>query len=131
MASIEHINELLTVAARLIDTASGEIRDAPLEPVTENIEHIGGALASIFEVQHRIYALRPELTPEYLKEPSEYPEANKALTETMSKATLYERNGNPEAAIAEYEEFLFQEWPELHRGIAVGEIERLRASGRP
>ena len=131
MASIEHINELLAVAARLIDTASGEIRDTPLEPVSENIEHMGRALASIFEVQHRIYALRSDLMPEYLKEPSEYPEANKALTQIMSRATKYERNGDPEAAIAEYEEFLLQDLPELHRGIAVAEIERLRANGRP
>lgn len=131
MATIESINSLLTVAARLIDSAAKKIRDAPFEPVSENIEHMGRALASIFEVQHQIYALRPQLMPEYLEEPSEFSEASKALTETMFRATELEREGNAEGAITEYEEFLRVELSELHREIAVGEIERLRANGSP
>jgi hypothetical protein len=90
---------------------------------------MGRALASLFEVQHRFYELHPELMPEYLKEPSECPEANRALTQTMFRATKHEREGDAAAAIAEYEQFLRLELPELHRGIAAGEIERLRANG--
>lgn len=131
MASIERVNELLTAAAGLIDAASGEIRDAPLEPVRENIKNMGHALASIFEVQQRIYAQHPNLMPEYLKEPSPHPEANIALAKAMFLAKNYERDGDFKAAISEYERFLAQDFPDLHQGIAKGEIGRIRGNGQP
>jgi hypothetical protein len=131
VASFETINRLLTVAAKLLDVVAAEIRDARFEPVRENIEQIGRALVEIFDVQHKIYALRPDLTPEYLNEPSQYPEANRLLTEYMFRASELERAGNVEGAIAEFERFLQLNSSPLHKEIVHGEIERLRNSARP
>jgi hypothetical protein len=131
LASLDNINRLLTVAAKLIDNAAAEIRDAKLEPVRENIEHMGRALAEVFEVQHTIYGLRPELTPAHLKEPSQTSDANRLLTEFMFRASELEYEGNIEGAIAEFEGFLALESSTLHRDIALGEIERLRNGIRP
>jgi hypothetical protein len=126
MATLESINRLLSVGATLLDHAAAEIRDAKLEPVRENIESIGKALAEVFEIQHQIYKLKPELTPEYLKQPSEYSPANRLLTEYMYNASEFELAGNIERAIAIFQEFLALESSPLHREIAAGEIERLQ-----
>jgi hypothetical protein len=131
LASLNTINQLLTVAATLIDKAATEIRDAKLEPVRENLEKMGRALAEVFEVQHEIYALRPELAPAYLKEQSPNPEANRLLTEFMVRASDLEHAGNIEGAIAEFQRFLSLDSSPLHEDIARGEIERLRNDARP
>jgi hypothetical protein len=67
MASIESIDKMLSDAASLLNTAAIEIRDADLNK-KENIQCIGTALTYIFEIQHEIYAIRPDLKPEFLKE---------------------------------------------------------------
>ena len=131
MASLDTINRLLTVAAKLIDQAAGEIRDAKLEPVQENVEHMGRALAEVFDVQHKIYTLRPDLTPAHLKEPGQYSEANRRLTEYMFRASELERAGNIQGAIAEFQRFLKSDSSPLHKKIALGEIESLRNAIRP
>jgi len=131
VASLESIDRLLTVSGKLLDHAATDVRDAKLEPVRENIARIGRALTEIFEIQHRIYALRPELTPSYLNEPPQYSEANRLLTEFMYRASELERSGNIEGAIAEFERFVTLESSPLHRDIALGEIERLRNAKRP
>jgi hypothetical protein len=128
MATLESINRLLSVAASLADHAAAEIRDAKLEPVRENIERIGKALAEIFEIQHQIYALRPDLTPDYLKQPSEHSAANRLLTEYMYNASEFELTGNHERAIQVFQEFLGLESSSLHRDIAEGEIKRLKGA---
>ena len=127
MATLESINRLLSVAASLLDHAASEIRDAKLEPVRENIERIGKALAELIEIRLQVYKLEPDLTPEYLKEPpSEHSAANRLLTEYMYNASEFELAGNIERAIATFQAFLALESSPLHRGIAVGEIERLQ-----
>jgi hypothetical protein len=131
VASLETINRLLTVAAKLLDDTAAEIRGTRFEPVRENIEKIGRALVEIFDVQQKIYALRPDLTPKYLNEPSQYPEANRLLTEYMFRASEFERAGNVEGAIVEFERFLQLNSSPLHKEIVHGEIERLRSTTRP
>jgi hypothetical protein len=126
MASPESIHHLLGMAARLLDRAAQEIRDAKLEPVRDNIEHIGRALAEVFEVHQRIYALRPQLKPVYLSEPSPHPEADRLLTRALFDASVLEEAGRAEDAIQAIESFLTLESPPLHRHIAEGEIRRLR-----
>jgi Protein of unknown function (DUF2379) len=126
MASPESIHHLLIVAARLLDRAAQEIRDAKLEPVRDNIEHIGRALAEVFDVHRQIYALRPQLKPAYLTEPSPHPEADKLLTRALFDASMLEEAGRAEDAIKQIESFLTLELPPLHRNIAEGEIGRLR-----
>lgn len=126
MATLESINRLLSVGTSLLDHAAAEIRDAKLAPVRENIERIGKALAEVFEIQHQIYKLKPELMPEHLKHDSEHSAANRLLTEYMYNASELELAGNIERAIAIFQEFLALESSPLHRDIAAGEIERLR-----
>jgi hypothetical protein len=126
MATLESINRLLSVAATLLDHAAAEIRDAKLEPVGENIERIGKALAEVFEIQHQIYTLKPDLMPEYLRQPSERSAANRPLTEYMYNASECELAGNTECAIAILQEFLALESLPMHRDIAASEIERLQ-----
>lgn len=126
MATPDSLNSLLRVASQLLDQAAGQIRDVPLHPARENISHIGRALAEIFEVQRRIYADRPDLTPEYLKEESPDPEANRRLTQAMCDALDREDAGDYLAGIAILEAFIATETSEFHKDIAAGEIDRLR-----
>ena len=83
MASLESINEKLRVAAEHLDQAATEIRDLPLEPPKRHIRAIGEALANVFQIQHEIYRLRPDLEPAYLSEES--PEADGELTPEQAK----------------------------------------------
>ncbi|NJD05762.1 MAG: hypothetical protein FIA97_04595 [Methylococcaceae bacterium] len=131
MVSLDTTNRLLSVAADLIDRAASEIRDGKVEPVRENIELLGRALAEIFTVQHRIYESRPDLTPDYLKEPSEHSEANRSLMGVMFRASEFERVGDIAGAIAEFERFLQIEPSTFHTEIAAGEIQRLKDGARP
>lgn len=66
MASYEELDKLPTDASKLLEQASGQVRDLDLDPAT-NIRRIGTALTYVFEVTHDIYALRPDLTPDILK----------------------------------------------------------------
>lgn len=60
------IDRKLSKAAKLLDAAAADIRDADLKP-GENIPKIGSALATIFEIQHQIYRHEPALAPAFLK----------------------------------------------------------------
>ncbi len=61
MADLKSLDELLSKAVSLLDSAAKEIRDIPLNPVKENIYKIGDALTSIFELQRQIYDADPDL----------------------------------------------------------------------
>lgn len=128
MNKLESINRLLTVSALLLDEAAAEISRAKLEPVRENIEHIGQALVEIMEIQQHIFKLQPNLTPEYLAQPTGHTVANRRLTEYMYKVSEFEIAGNNEQAIAILQEYLELETSPLHRDIAIGEIERLQST---
>ena len=69
-ASLESLEALLRVAAQNLDLSASMIRDLGLSP-DKNIRKVGEALASIFEIQHEIYEIRPELKPDYLKRKKE------------------------------------------------------------
>jgi len=125
MATLRSIDALLNVSARLLDKAAGEMRDAKLPPVHENVEHIGRALSEVFAIQHKIYELEPGLKPQYLNEESESPEADALLTQFLGEAIGMERSGNIEEAIEKLEEFLLLESSLHHQEIARGEIDRL------
>jgi hypothetical protein len=131
MASPESIHQLLLVAARLLDQAASEIRDAALEPVHDNLQHVGSALVEIFEIEKRIHALRPQLMPAYLNEPSPTPEANRRLTQYMGEACQLEDAGKRLEAIAKYREYLTIEESAHHRSIAAHELERLSRQDGP
>jgi hypothetical protein len=129
MASLDSINRLLTAAGKLMDQAASDIRDAKADPVYENIEHVGRALSEIFQIQHCIYASRPDLAPACLSETSESSEANRQLGEFICRASELESTGNIEAAIAELEGFITLQSSPLYVEIAAEEIERLRNGG--
>lgn len=95
MASFESINEQLRMAAERLDQAATEIRDLPLDLVKEHLRSIGEALASVFQIQHLIYRLRPDLQPAYLTEevPDTDPDLTfeeKALVEKLSNEAIQE-----------------------------------------
>jgi hypothetical protein len=126
MASLESINRLLAVATALLDHAATEMRDIKLEPVSENIEHIARALNEAFEVRLKIFALRPDLGPSSLGEPSKTPGADRALMECLFRVYEFERQGNLSDAVADLKAFAASETLPLYRDIALGEIERLK-----
>ena len=123
MATAHTINTLLQQAVQLLDQAAGEIRDAPLNPRSKNIRHIGEALSEIFEIQFQIHALHPELQPSYMKEPSKDPA--KALTWTLERCKVFEDAGAPSTAIAFLRQFLAKETGVQQRAVAEAEIRRL------
>ena len=125
MATLESINNLLAIVARLLDQAASQTRDAELQPVQANVEHIGRALAEIFRLQHKIYEIQPDLKPKYLDEASTNPGADELLTRYMGEALGLEEAGDLSRAIEELREFLTLESSPHHRQIAHWEIERL------
>ena len=64
--SYESLDQLLTAAASQLDDAAGLIRDLDLAP-DSNITKVGESLVNIFEIQHEIYAIRPDLRPDFLQ----------------------------------------------------------------
>ena len=125
--SLESLDELLTRAAKLLDKAAGQIRDLPLEPTSKNIRLIGESLANISEIQHLIYGIKPELTPEFLKEVPQYPgKQGRALTRAMANSFKEEEKGNIKRAVKILEEFLATEPNKFPKSIAVRQIEELR-----
>ncbi len=125
MANLESINNRLLLAARRLDQAAEDIRDAQFEPTRGNIEHIGKALSEIFELQHKIYGAKPELKPNYLNEESLHPQADGLLTEFLGEAIGLEEAGNNEGAVKKLEEFLLLESTPYHQELARSEISRL------
>lgn len=126
MATAESTNHLLMVAAKLLDQAAAEIRDAKLEPVHVNIGRIGKALLEIFELQEAICKLAPELKLACLSTPNEHPESNRLLMQYMVHASELERAGRIDSAIAAYEEYIALESVAAYRNIAENEIKKLR-----
>lgn len=64
--NMEKLNQLLIEAASKLDKSARLIAELNLDKV-KNRERIADALANIFEIQHQIYELNPELKPDYLK----------------------------------------------------------------
>lgn len=64
MADLKSLNELLSAAVKILDSAATEIRKIPFDPVKDNVFKIGDALTSIFELQRQIYEADPGLDPD-------------------------------------------------------------------
>ncbi|MEW6585497.1 MAG: DUF3658 domain-containing protein [Nitrospirota bacterium] len=64
------------MAAENLDQAANEISDLPLDPPQKHIRAIGEALVNIFQIQHEIYRLRPDLRPDYLNEETPVPDGD-------------------------------------------------------
>ena len=63
---MELLNRLLTEAASKLDKSAALLTELDINK-KNNRERIAEALANIFEIQHQIYELKPELKPDYLK----------------------------------------------------------------
>jgi hypothetical protein len=67
MAKLDAIHEKLLSASKLLDEAARELRDGTGMP-PDQVAKIGAAIAEVMLVRHRIYVLRPDLMPGYLKD---------------------------------------------------------------
>ena len=128
MATLEELSQRLQLAARLLAGSMDDIRDLSVGDTKANIRAIGEALTSIFEVQHAIFALRPELEPTFLKEVSPHSDANKRLTPVLAEAYRLVDKNNASEAMRLLEVFAASESSELHKGIALGEARRIAQS---
>lgn len=63
--SLESLDEMLGSATSTLDLAAAVVRDLGLAP-DMNVKRVGEALMLIFEIQHEIYAVRPDLRPDFL-----------------------------------------------------------------
>jgi hypothetical protein len=126
MSPIEVLHQRLLVISSLLDTAAAEVRDIPLSPVKENFHHIGKALAEIYDLLRSIYAVRPDLVPEELGERKSDSEANKRLTPVLSKVHDLLKLGNIADSIDLLQQYIDTESSELHKTIAIDEIEYLQ-----
>lgn len=129
MPTLDSINDLLSEAAKKLDQAAREIRDAPLEPAKDHIHRIGEALANVFDIQHQIYEVRPDLKPQHLNQELKEPEANRALGEAMVKADALVNAGKTMQAVKVLENFISSYPNSELRSIAEGEIERYKGVG--
>lgn len=68
MATLEELDAQLRTAATLLDGSASVIRDLGVNPHA-NTRKIAEALVLVFEIQQEIYALRPDLSPDFLKPP--------------------------------------------------------------
>jgi hypothetical protein len=125
--SIEQVEAELRLAAQILDRCAGMIRDVPIEPRGEHIKRIGTALANVFDIQHAIYGLRPDLMPASLKETPARPADDAELSVAYLAAKKAEDDGNVSSAIRAFEDFLLVDRYALHRRIAEAEIERLKS----
>lgn len=131
MDALAKLHRTLMVAGSLLDNAAGQIRDAALSPTKTHIHSIGEALGNIYDIQHAIYKLRPDLEPEYEEPSQEEQQANRRLGETLIAAyDLADCDRLPEA-IALLSAFATNDPSAIHRGLAAIEIERLSANYGP
>ena len=125
MDQLSALHQTLNVAASLLDRAAGQIRDAALSPTKEHIHGIGEALVNIYDIQHAIYRLRPELESKDEEPSQEEQQANRRLGETLIAAYDLADCGRLPEAIALLSAFAADDSSKYHRGLAANELERL------
>ena len=125
MDSLAKLNQTLNVAASILDSAAGQIRDAALSPTKMHIHSIGEALVALYEIQNAIYKLRPELETKYEERPQEEQDANRRLGETLIAAYDLADDGRLSEATNLLSEFAANDPSEFYRRLATIELERL------
>ena len=124
----EVLHRTLSAAAELLDSAATQIRDVQLSEARHNIRLIGEALAAVFQVQHNVEAVKPELAESYPVRTEEEIAANKRFGEAMLSAEDLAEGGSNENAWLFLEEFASKELSPAHREIALHEAARYRTS---
>ena len=128
MPTLDELHDQLTVAASLLDAATVAIRECSLAPTREHFRRIGDALAKVYEIQHAIYEVRPDLKPGVLREPSEFAAANGRLTVALSTAYKCGETGQYNEAARLLAEFIAAEPSDRHRAIAQMVLDRNTAN---
>ena len=127
MADLKSLNELLSAAAGILDTAASEIRDIPLNPTKENIYKIGKALIIIFDIQDQICKIDPNFEPEYLRRPSSFPpEVNRRFGEIIIEASDLCDEKKYYEAISLYENYISENPPDFFINMAEMRIEMIK-----
>ena len=126
MANLKSLNELLSAAAGILNTAAAEIRNIPLDPKKEHISKIGHALTLIFDIQLQIYKISPELEPEHLKKPSPFPSGvNRRFGEILIQTSNFCEVGKHRDAILLYESYISENPPEFFIKLAKNRINKI------
>lgn len=125
MDPLERLNKTLAAAGALLDSAASQVRDAALAPTQKHIHSIGEALVAVFEVQHAIYKLKPELEPKHEETSEEERAANRRLGEVLIAAYGLADTQRVIQGMKLLEDFAASEPSEPHRKLAAAERERL------
>ncbi|MES2974710.1 MAG: hypothetical protein V4757_13930 [Pseudomonadota bacterium] len=128
MDKLAELHSRLRLVCGLLDGAASMIRDVPLSPTNAHILSIGSALSSVFEIQQAIYRLRPELEVAYEEPSPEVSAANRRLGEALIAAYDLADASRVADAVTFLEEYAAVEMSEVHRGLALAEISRMRSS---
>ena len=122
----EVLHRTLSAAAQLLDSAATQIRDVQLAETRPNIRLIGEALAAVFQVQHNVEAVKPELAKSHPVRTEEEIAANRRLGAAMLSADDLAEGGSKENVCLFLEEFASKEPSPVHRKIALHEAARYR-----
>src|SRR5687767_15731604 len=96
----EQLHRTLRAAAHLLDSAASQVRDIQLQPTKQYLRLIGESLALVFEVQHAVERLKPDLAKPYEESTEEESLANRRLGEAFIAAEdLAERENNESAEV--------------------------------
>jgi hypothetical protein len=128
--SLKTADELLTIATRLLDEAAQIFSTSEMPERREQISRIGKSLASAFQAQQAIYAVRPELEPEWLKAPSPHPEENREYGRMFISAIDLWEAGHTAAALEQWRSYIAAEHPEPFRGMAIQQLRIFEAALR-
>ncbi len=127
MSDLKYLNELLSAASGILDSATAEIRDIPLNPKKENISRIGRALSLIFDIQQQIYKIDPKLEPEYLKRPSPFPpELNRRFGEILIMDADLCTDKKYHEAISLFQGFISENPPDFFIKMAEDRIQKIK-----
>jgi hypothetical protein len=125
--SLETINDLLQSASRALDEAAGQMSGSELQPSSKYVRIIGEVLTEIFAIQQAIYALRPELTPAYLNEPSPFPpDESRRFGEVLLACEDLIKTGAVSQAAAAWRQYLETNPHAFFRQMAENHLSRLR-----
>jgi hypothetical protein len=128
MSKLTELENLLSECAKKLDGVTSLIKESELDS-GENIKRIGAALTYIYEIQHAIYEIKPELKPDSIKVESPHPLHNKLLTTAMSNAASLCDVQQFEEAIIVMKEFLDTDPPKNLARMAesrIAEIESMQ-----
>ncbi len=125
MTDIENLLFSLNTCAAELDRCAKMIRDSKVEPVKPNVQRIGYALTSIFEIQLEIYKTNPELKPEELK--TIKPDGkNRTFGQLLLEVENLCEEGEPQVALRKLEAFIETGPGEMFEEMAKQQIVQIR-----